>query len=449
MENKKYTITNKIRILHVMILIGCMTWACFSATAQTTLATTEVYTGKADVTASQWVKLSPGFRAVNGSSVHVFISAEAASYTPIANNPTTGGTVTAGTPGSSYNYIRTQTLRDPVTSEASITGSARVETIAYFDGLGRPVQTVTVQGSPAKADMIEGIEYDAFGRDFCHYLPFAKAGNNGAYLANAQTAVQSYYSTTTPIVGHESTSSPWNKTLYEASPLNRVTGTSGPGAWEAKPTSVGYQTNTAAIAHWDAAKNAISFAANSLYVTETTDEDGNRTREFKDKLGQVVRKESYDGTAWLRTAYVYDDFGQLVIVVPPKAASASDAELCYYYAYDQRHRMTMKDLPGAEPVYMVYDNRDRLALSQDGVQRPANKWSFSKYDQFNRPVMTGEMVIAGTPRCHRHTVCQFFRHLVRNYRHYTLWLYQPKLSCCIQQLNYNRQCSGCNVLRQL
>ncbi len=397
MKNKKYTITNKIRILRIMVLIGCMTWACFSATAQTTLTTTEVYTGKADVTASQWVKLSPGFRAVNGSSVHVFISAEAASYTPIANNPATGGTITAGSPGSSYNYIRSQTMRDPVQGDGSNVASyARVEAIAYFDGLGRPVQTVTVQGSPAKADMIEGIEYDAFGRDFCHYLPFAKAGNNGAYMADAQTAVQSYYSTTTPTTGHEPTASPWNKTLYEASPLNRVTGTSGPGVWETKPTSVSYQTNTAAIAHWDAAKNAISFAANSLYMTETTDEDGNKTREYKDKLGQVVRKESQDGTQIMRTAYVYDDFGQLVIVVPPKAASASDAELCYYYAYDQRHRMTMKDLPGAEPVYMVYDNRDRLALSQDGVQRSTDKWSFTKYDQFNRPVLTGEMVIAGT-----------------------------------------------------
>lgn len=382
---------NKIRMLRIMTLIGFITGAGFRVQSQTQLTTTDVYTGKADVTASQWVKLSPGFRAVEGSNVHVFISPEAASYQPIVYSPTTGGTITAGTPNTTANYIRTHTLRDPVTTESNITTAARIETIAYFDGLGRPMQTITVQGSPAKADLVEGIEYDNFGRDYSHYLPFAKAGNNGAYVTDAKTGAVNYYNAS--IAGHESTSLPWNKTLYEASPLNRVTGASGPGAWDSKPTAASYQTNTSAIAHWDANKNAISFPANSLYVTETTDEDGNKTREYKDKLGRVVRKESYDGAAWLRTAYVYDDFGQLVIVVPPKAATASDAELCYYYAYDSRRRMTMKDLPGAEPVYMVYNNRDRLVLVQDGVQSLANKWSFTKYDAFNRPVLTGEVVI--------------------------------------------------------
>ena len=377
----------------LIIFILAILLAGMGAFAQTDLTSSEVYTGKAEISASNSIRLLPGFRAVAGSDVRAYISPAAASYVPIAYNPATGGLITTGSPNAANNYIRTYTMRDPVTSESSITGSARVETISYFDGLGRPVQTVTVQGSPAKADLVEGMEYDSFGRDYLHLMPYAKAGNNGAYVADAKTGCVNFYTTTTPTIGHETVSSPWNKTLYEASPLNRVTGASGPAAWDSKPTAVGYQTNTAAVAHWDMNKNAITFTANSLYVTETTDEDGNRTREYKDKLGQVVRKESYDGTAWLRTAYVYDDFGQLVIVVPPKASSATDSELCYYYAYDSRHRMTMKDLPGADPVYMVYDNRDRLVLVQDGVQSPASKWSFTKYDAFNRPVLTGEMVI--------------------------------------------------------
>lgn len=378
----------------LFILILFLSGQASPLAAQTQLTSTDVYTGKADVTASQWVKLSPGFRAAEGCNVHVFISPGAAGYQPIVYSPTSGGTIAACTPTTTANYIRTTTLRDPVTAEANISTAQRIETIAYFDGLGRPVQTVTLQGSPAKNDLVEAVEYDDFGRDYCHLLPFVKASNNGAYVTDARSKAINYYNAT--IAGHESTASPWNKTLYEASPLNRTTGTSGPGPWEAKPTSVSYQTNTSTIDHWDAAKNSITFAAGSLYVTETTDEDGNKSREYKDKLGQVVRRESYDGTAWLRTAYVYDDFGQLIMVVPPKASLATDTELCYYYSYDQRRRMTVKDLPGAEPVYMVYDNRDRLALSQDGVQRPANKWSFTKYDALNRPVMTGEMVIAAT-----------------------------------------------------
>ena len=52
--------------------------------------------------------------------------------------------------------------------------------------------------------------------------------------------------------------------------------------------------------------------------------------------------------------------------------------------------MTMKKLPGAEAIYMVYDIRDRLVLSQDGNMRKDNKWMFTKYDKINRPVITGK-----------------------------------------------------------
>src|SRR5690606_38086520 len=61
--------------------------------------------------------------------------------------------------------------------------------------------------------------------------------------------------------------------------------------------------------------------------------------------------------------------------------------------YDSRNRMVIKQVPGAEPVYMVYDNRDRLVLTQDGNQRSTGSsiryWAFTKYDELNRPVLTG------------------------------------------------------------
>ena len=48
----------------------------------------------------------------------------------------------------------------------------------------------------------------------------------------------------------------------------------------------------------------------------------------------------------------------------------------YYYEYDALKRMSFKKLPGCEPVYMVYDKRDRLVLTQDGNMRAVNvnKW---------------------------------------------------------------------------
>jgi Leucine-rich repeat (LRR) protein len=61
----------------------------------------------------------------------------------------------------------------------------------------------------------------------------------------------------------------------------------------------------------------------------------------------------------------------------------------FQYRYDARHRVTHKKVPGAGWVYMVYDDRDRLVMTQDAEQRNTNKWLFTKYDALNRPVMTG------------------------------------------------------------
>ncbi len=61
----------------------------------------------------------------------------------------------------------------------------------------------------------------------------------------------------------------------------------------------------------------------------------------------------------------------------------------FQYKYDHRNRMTHKKVPGAEWMYMVYDDRDRLVMTQDGEQRKLKKWSVTKYDQLNRPILTG------------------------------------------------------------
>jgi len=63
--------------------------------------------------------------------------------------------------------------------------------------------------------------------------------------------------------------------------------------------------------------------------------------------------------------------------------------LGFQYKYDCRRRMIAKRVPGADWVYMIYDSRDRLVLTQDGNQRMSNQWLFTKYDALNRPVMTG------------------------------------------------------------
>jgi RHS repeat-associated protein len=63
----------------------------------------------------------------------------------------------------------------------------------------------------------------------------------------------------------------------------------------------------------------------------------------------------------------------------------------FKYKYDSRNRMVAKKVPGADWVYMVYDGRDRLVMTQDGNQRDKSpmEWTFTKYDALNRPLLTG------------------------------------------------------------
>lgn len=76
-----------------------------------------------------------------------------------------------------------------------------------------------------------------------------------------------------------------------------------------------------------------------------------------------------------------------------EAATPEDVldNFAFQYQYDARKRMIKKKVPGADWVYMVYDNRDRLVMTQDGNQRRQTppEWTFTKYDALNRPILTG------------------------------------------------------------
>ncbi|MBK8952827.1 MAG: hypothetical protein IPM85_11655 [Chitinophagaceae bacterium] len=69
--------------------------------------------------------------------------------------------------------------------------------------------------------------------------------------------------------------------------------------------------------------------------------------------------------------------------VPPAGGVGGSvllAEQCFRYEYDARNRMIMKKVPGAGEVYMVYDSRDRLVMTQDASMRNASpaKWMVTK-----------------------------------------------------------------------
>ncbi|MCW3807941.1 DUF6443 domain-containing protein, partial [Plebeiibacterium marinum] len=371
--------------------------------AQDNITVDDVITGKATVKAKTSITLKAGFHAVAGSDFHAYIDPNITTTTANPTADVVSVKTVSGTPTpTGQNYVRSISFREAHSSMP--TGSyAHTEEIQYFDGLGRPSQVIQVNASPLGHDMVQPIVYDGFGREEKKYLPYVQGDNNGAFVGDAIAQCETFYSGT--IEGKDPDSKPYAFTDFEDSPLNRINSQFGAGnTWHEinatdgtkGKTSYNYTTNQNEIASWDEKGDGVPYPAYSLYITEITDENGHVTKEYKDKLGQVVLKESINGSETLQTHYIYDDFGLLRTVVPPLASSPDDKDLCYFYTYDGRKRMISKDIPGAGIVYMVYDKRDRLVLTQDANMREVNpnKYIFTKYDQLNRPVMTGKITIA-------------------------------------------------------
>ena len=324
------------------------------------------------------------------------------------------------------NHVRTWTLQKPLTDASLITNSiansdASMQT-EYSDGLGRPIELVSKALSPLGRDVVAPVLYDAFGRLTYDYLPYTSSGTDGSFKIdpfNEQAAfMQSQYTGQGELFFYE-------RTDFEASPLNRALKTLPPGnSWvgSERGSTTRYEINAAnevriwTIDHAVGSRPSSNtyYDAGQLYRTVSIDEAGKRVVEYRDKSGQVILKKvelitdadilSHDG--WLCTYYIFDDMHHLRFVLPPKGTEAvvgdglisvnTAGELCFRYEYDNRGRMIIKKLPGAAEVWMVYDCRDRLVFNQDGNMRAKGQWLASIYEGMNRLVLTAMMVYTGT-----------------------------------------------------
>lgn len=307
----------------------------------------------------------------------------------------------------------------------------------YFDGLGRPLQQVKREGAlitstALKRDLVSPFEYDAFGNETFKYNEFQSTSNSGAYKSDAFHQQATFMS---GLYGPGQTFF-YSQTNYENSPVNRVVesaaiGNSWTGTmWQSaegnrKSVKIKYWTNTAVddVKKWEVTNAALgsfgtyavsgSYSVGELSKLSTTNEQGNQVIEFKDKDNRIILKKvqltgTDNGTGsdhddWMCTYYIYDILGNLRCVLQPKGTAAylpvggtinsllADAQ-CFRYEYDADNRMIMKKLPGAAPVYMVYDARDRLVMYQDGLQRAINKWLVTLYDDLNRTILTGQLL---------------------------------------------------------
>lgn len=133
------------------------------------------------------------------------------------------------------NYVRTWEPAGPTSDTAYVAGPGRTpsevrQTTQYFDGLGRPIQTVAKAMSFGGKDIVEPVVYDAFGRKQTEYLTYIEsAATDGKFKTTPFNAQSVFYQGLTP---NEKVY--YTRIDYEASPLNRVIKTYAPGASWAK-----------------------------------------------------------------------------------------------------------------------------------------------------------------------------------------------------------------------
>jgi len=334
------------------------------------------------------------------------------------------------------NYIKTIVYNDstkiPIANPT--TAQAKVQ-VAYFDGLGRTIQTVQYKQSQSEKSIITPVEYDGFGRQVKEYLPYVSSTGLAYDSSGISSDVEFYATPTLLTTGNpyfEGTANPYTEKELESSPLSRTMKQAAPGDdWvmgNGKEVEFEYLANAAhevrkfkANTDWAGSGGIYDaalyddgyYSADKLYKTITKDENwisGNlhTTEEFKDKQGKVILKRTYNDDGQYNTYYVYDSYGNLSFVIPPLADDNGtidtqvQEDLCYLYRYDNKNRLVEKKLPGRQWEFIVYDKLDRPVLTGPALNPFTGSgygWVFTKYDTFGRPCYTGwypQTFISGT-----------------------------------------------------
>lgn len=307
------------------------------------------------------------------------------------------------------NYVLSVVPLDPTTrvdinnGHVSLSSGIRYQAVhTYLDGLGREEQAIALHKSPEKQDVVSAVEYTGKHKVFRQWLPIAMNTEGQRIPLSELTAqAQSAYSD----------AHPYTEMQYEPSSQRRITKRYMPGEDYHDPhgatKSYTLYDGEESVRVYSIVNDSIlkatgeNYPAHSLYKTTITDEDQKSITVYTNQLGQTVMEKRADNC----TYYVYDELKRLCYVLPHAAQSKlTNGEYtpdntilratAYRYQYDARGNIIYKRLPGREPQYMVYDQAGQLVLSQDGNQRPSDKWTMCIYDTLGRLLAIREVEIS-------------------------------------------------------
>ena len=272
-------------------------------------------------------------------------------------------------------------------------GTQRKRSVETFDGLGRSISRVN---SYPQGLLAEYTVYDEFGHPVQAWLPTPVDSEHPSLSDIRSSAMEAY-----------SDSRPFSVSTYEGALEGRKLAVMRAGeTWSSadKKSHFNRRVNTKANV-WSASRYEITangveykgtYPSLTLLMEETIDEDGLAMQTYTDFRGLKVAEKRGSAGSMLCTRYVYDGYGDLRYVLPPKLADGtyerSDSEfqeLAYWYDYDVRGNVTVRKLPGRAAIHYRYDSAGRLVAEQDGNTSP--RWQLYFYDRYGRVAVEAEV----------------------------------------------------------
>lgn len=297
-------------------------------------------------------------------------------------------------------YISTKTATDSM-------GGSYIEDVTYYDGLGRPQQTVNVLGSPSGKNLVTFFSYDPKGREQNEYLPFPVAPENNSPAGTGILIDQQdrYYKAL-----HISTTTlyPYIHREYDETPLDRPVKAFRPGkeyqnlmdhfCENRYGTNTGNEVLLLSLSSDGTLESQTgSHEANTLYKTTAIDEDGAVEEVFTNSNGlKILSRRWLSPSEHADTYYVYDDMERLRWVVSPEGSarltagskwapdSGNARKYCYRYLYDGDGNVTTRHIPGQDPEIMTYDADGRMLTRQTGAMKAQEVLLAYTYDPIGR-----------------------------------------------------------------
>ena len=262
-----------------------------------------------------------------------------------------------------------------------------IETRTYADGLGRPIQTQTIDRDSV---LVSALQYDAVGRQSHAWEAYKNVSSFFTYnsQATASTATTGSALKYFNDISLADNNRPYTETIYEASPLGRAS--------KIRPPGISVDNSSVRLTYTTSTLNGAGGTSPVYTLNKTEDEDEIITEEYYDTFGNKVQVVTGNGMAV--TDFEYNELGQLIKAISPENYPT-------HYTYDQRGRLIAKTTPDAsgdgdsDPAEengtstfdyrYKYDNSGNLRFLEDPNQRDTGNFIYYKYDEHNRLIEEG------------------------------------------------------------